>query len=367
MPKGRNLKKLVILFILLSVCASYAASGFTYFWTPKSKDTVTAVRLKANYDTLRIWGGRIADTLTLAPVRWSGHMLHDSTFSWLQIDSIRHSPNIDTILGTPLYIKGRTVGDTIAATFGSATNGNFTNLTYDSAGGRVIKASGPITSDSCYARSKRAVKERLDSTLTVDSVNARATRGVKAKYDSTLTVDSVNTRALGGTTKTDSINSIKGIKAPSLGVTATVTADSVNARAIGNKPKFDSLTFNSISYLKTYIDTTFPCSLFDNTTFRQAHPATLIQCGRIITFYLPTLIGTVTGGASTFVHGIAAKFLPSTGGAQIPVSIINNSAYQIGLFYAAQDWGGPALQTSAQGVLTAGTGGCLINTVTWIK
>jgi hypothetical protein len=310
MPKGRNLKKLVMLFILLSVCASYAASGFTYFWTPKSKDTVTAVKLKANYDTLRIWGGRIADTLTLAPVRWSGHMLHDSTFSWLQIDSIRHSPNIDTILGTPLYIKGRTVGDTIAATFGSATNGNFTNLTYDSAGGRVIKASGPITSDSCYARSKRAVKERLDSTLTVDSVNARA---------------------------------------------------------IGNKPKFDSLTFNSISYLKTYIDTTFPCSLFDNTTFRQAHPATLIQCGRIITFYLPTLIGTVTGGASTFVHGIAAKFLPSTSGAQIPVSIINNSAYQIGLFYAAQDGGGPTLQTSAQGVLTAGTGGCLINTVTWIK
>ena len=157
--------RITIIAVLLALSFCFALDHTSLTFTPASGQAITASGNKANFDSLRNGINQVKDTVVRD---------HDSLKTR---SAIIQKGQFDTLLAKPTYLKGRMVGDTIAATFGSATNGNFTNLTYDSAGGRVIKASGPITSDSCYARSKRAVKERLDSTLTADSVNARAIGG----------------------------------------------------------------------------------------------------------------------------------------------------------------------------------------------
>jgi hypothetical protein len=171
----------------------------------------------------------------------------DSIFHKANIDTISHSPVMDTILANPLYVKGRIVVDTIAGTTSSST------------------------------------------TATHDSIYTRAIR-----------------------------------------VTAAATIDSVNVRALAvKKLKLDSLTFNSISYLKTYIDTIFPCSLFDNTTYRASNDSgRIIQIGNVINLYLPIMMGTISSQA--LLKNIPSKFKPATA-QNIPVQINNGGTYSVGI------------------------------------
>ena len=167
-----------LIFICLFAVNGYAVTGFTWFWNVKlAGDTATVLRLKSNYDSTLNWSNRISDTLNRKVVHFgSGSLTHDSTLRYLRVDTLRSNPNVDSItirhafidtLHGLLYNKGRVVSDTTATTYGSATY-----FTGDSIYNRAICNTGTVTSDSA------------------------------------------NIRSIGGTTKTDSINSIKGIKAP---------------------------------------------------------------------------------------------------------------------------------------------------------
>lgn len=84
-----------------------------------------------------------------------------------------------------------------------------------------------------------------------------------------------------------------------------IAFDSSNTRISKN----DSIQLGSGSYLKTYLDTTFYDSLYDNTTYRDRALARIVQIGRVVMLYQPILVGTVSSSA-VYLKGIPSKFLP---------------------------------------------------------
>lgn len=111
-----------ILLVVLLLCSNlYAISGFTYWWNVNvSKDTVTAVKLKNNYDSIKNWATRISDTLNRAVVHFNpGSLNKTNVVKYVNIDTIRSNPNIDSISGSP-YINAITT-DTIGVSGGLYT------------------------------------------------------------------------------------------------------------------------------------------------------------------------------------------------------------------------------------------------------
>jgi hypothetical protein len=150
-----------LLFIYLFAVSGYSITGFTWKWNIKlTGDTATVSKWKANNDSVLNWSTRIADTLNRKVVHFgSGSLTHDSTLQFINIDTIRNSPNIDTIFGlkkltgftkidsiygVPLIGKGRFAFDTVSSSQQSATLG-----VYDTVGIRAI--GGTIKMDSVYA------------------------------------------------------------------------------------------------------------------------------------------------------------------------------------------------------------------------
>lgn len=95
--------------ILLFYFNAFGLAGFTYQWNVNvAKDTVTAVKLKNNYDTIKNWASRTSDSINRKLVHFKPNSLtHDSVLSYIRIDSIRSNPNIDSIGGSP-YINALT-------------------------------------------------------------------------------------------------------------------------------------------------------------------------------------------------------------------------------------------------------------------
>jgi hypothetical protein len=119
--------------------------------------------------------------------------------------------------------------------------------------------------------------------------------------------------------------------------------------------------------LNTYIDTTFSDSLFDGTTFRASTAsARIIQIGKVVTLYQPTLIGTITTNTTTWIQTLPAKFMPSVViGATILVA--QNSTYAIGIADLIYTTRKIQLATQAFDFMAAGIGGLFQSVVlTWI-
>jgi hypothetical protein len=103
------MKKILAVF-LLSCSASFAISNFNYYWTISlTGDTATVVKWKNNNDSVKVWAGVACDTLNYAIPRWNSFSNHDSTFKWMNIDTIKGPVNIDSIIkvkylgGNPLF------------------------------------------------------------------------------------------------------------------------------------------------------------------------------------------------------------------------------------------------------------------------
>ena len=129
------MKKVSIILLALCVSSTFAINPLTWFWNIKlTGDTATVVKWKANNDTVLNFSNRVADTLNNGVPRWKNlYHAHDSTFSYIKVDTLK---------GNPTYFKGRLVYDTIAGTTGSATN-----FTADSIYTRTIKSTSPITAN----------------------------------------------------------------------------------------------------------------------------------------------------------------------------------------------------------------------------
>lgn len=133
------MKKLIALVLLLSA-PTFAVAPFTWFWNIKlTGDTATVVKWKNNNDSVRLWSNRLTDTLNKSTPRWVAYSNHDSTFKWMNIDTI---PSADTIRSTAFSgvratFSGNVLADSIhttkgisAASFNGDVIGNITgNLT----------------------------------------------------------------------------------------------------------------------------------------------------------------------------------------------------------------------------------------------
>jgi hypothetical protein len=144
------MKRIALLLVLAFVCGSYAMTGFTYFWTPKTKDTVTSVRLKANYDTTRLWAGRIADTMNKKAKKNQDSLFSPTIGGVLTVDSINsirnikaigfNGPLIGNVTGNVTGSSGSCSGNAATATTASACSGNAATATtaVNLSGGNVL-------------------------------------------------------------------------------------------------------------------------------------------------------------------------------------------------------------------------------------
>lgn len=126
-------------------CAGYSLNPFTYNWTIKlTGDTATVAKWRANNDSVLNWSTKVSDTFRVVP-RWSAFSNHDSTFKWMNIDTI---PSADTIavknlkvdkidsVYSPKGISVKTgtfsgminVNDSIDATKGIKSNGVYSSI-----------------------------------------------------------------------------------------------------------------------------------------------------------------------------------------------------------------------------------------------
>ena len=145
--------KNVFLAVLVLFMSAYSLDKAVTTYTAMPLAVISSSGTNRNTDSLKKAINRVVDTCNITIPRWVQIMRGDSAFHRVNVDSIRSNPNVDSITGTPLYVKGRIVVDTIAGTTLSSTT---------------------ATHDSIYTRAIRGAKEKLDSTLTADSINARA-------------------------------------------------------------------------------------------------------------------------------------------------------------------------------------------------
>lgn len=84
-----------LFIVLIFASAGYSINPFSYFWNIKlSGDTATVAKWKNNNDSVKNWSSRICDTVNKSIPRWSAFSNHDSTFKWMNIDTI---PSADSI------------------------------------------------------------------------------------------------------------------------------------------------------------------------------------------------------------------------------------------------------------------------------
>jgi hypothetical protein len=148
---------------------------------------------------------------------------------------------------------------------------------------------------------------------------------------------------------------------PKIGGAATVDSVTV-AKGVGGPLKVDSLKFgSSASYLKTYIDTTWPCTLYTGGSYLSSATARGVIIGSQASVYIPAMAGTITTGAS--LGSLPSSFRPSRS-MQIPIPVYNNSVYGMGFIYIPTN-GNWLVQASTQGALSAGSGGPSATTATY--
>ncbi len=131
--------KKVLIVVLALIANSYALSPFTYNWTIRlTGDTATVTKWRANNDSVLNWASKVSDTLNLGVPRWKGFSNHDSTFRWMNIDTI---PSADTVFTSKLKASAANiikinakanfdtlVGDSVKARTVTTNNVNFPNM-----------------------------------------------------------------------------------------------------------------------------------------------------------------------------------------------------------------------------------------------
>ena len=308
------MRKIMAILFMATFCFALNHTSTTY--VPTNGGIISSSGNKANFDSLRNGINQTKDTVNRD---------HDS----LNTRSVRAAKGqFDTLLGKPTYLKGRLVGDTIAGTFSSATNGNFTNLTYDSLGGRVIAASGGITGN-------------VTGNVTGSSGSCTGNAATAT------TASACSGNAATATTCTGNA------------ATAT-TASGLNGPAVADSLRFGSST----SYLKSYIDTTYIDTFKTGLTVIGTRTARIIQCGKVVTLCEDSITGTIGGGVSD-CYRVPAKFTPAID-SYWGIYIRNNGTSGNGLVRVLANDPRIYIRQAMNSTLDAGTGGTFGFTISWI-
>ncbi|CAK0764414.1 exported hypothetical protein [Gammaproteobacteria bacterium] len=90
-----------IFIALLFALSAWALDDITVPNTFQDSAVIEADDFNDNFDTLEAWAARLNDSLNTKWMRWTNLSSHDSTISYLRVDSIRSNPDIDSIKGHP--------------------------------------------------------------------------------------------------------------------------------------------------------------------------------------------------------------------------------------------------------------------------
>ena len=254
----------------------YGIEGVTLPWkTNLSGDTATGVKFRGNQDTTEAGFLRVTDTMNYAYPRWRPTArTHDSTLQYINIDTL----NIDTV-------------------------GSFKTATIKADSIRTPKIEiDTTTTDILKADSTHSTK------LEIDSMYPRST-GVYIKCnpsgDDFVWIDTSGNVGIGEVEPEKKL-SVNGdiecvdISSEAIGAT-TITATSINSSTANftQHVETDSITFGN-AYLKTYIDSTFVCTLktssvgayLDHTT------AYYTKIGNLVSITMETMTGSHTTGSN---------------------------------------------------------------------
>jgi hypothetical protein len=135
------------LFLLVTLSTSaMALTGYTLPWQIRlTGDTATVVKWKNNDTTHQNWATRAADTITNKIPRFPQLFRnHDSTFSWMNIDTISGQTKFDTLLGGKRVVVDSVIGAVRGEVLGNATTST-TAGTVTTAAQPTITSVGTLT------------------------------------------------------------------------------------------------------------------------------------------------------------------------------------------------------------------------------
>jgi hypothetical protein len=200
----------ICLFIIGIVAAVSAIQPYTYFWTIKlTGDTATVTKWKANNDSTLAFATRASDTMNKVIPRWNWFSNHDSTFKWMNVDTIKGPVNIDSLLGIN-KVSGNPVMDSISGTDNIAGNPKCDSLK------EVDKISGNPVIDSIMGLDNIAGNPKCDSLKEMDNISGNP------KIDSIQGMNKIAGNPV--------IDSIQGVN--NLSGNGTINIDSIKTRAL---------------------------------------------------------------------------------------------------------------------------------------
>ena len=242
------MRTLLVILAAVAVCLAIDGATTPYNFSPATK--AYSSQVNANFDSLRIPLNKMKDTLNLKMARYPKIFRnHDSTFQWMNIDTIKGPVWVDTLrvdtvrVGRGISVAGPLVGST----------GSFTSWLYTA--DSVLADAGIVTLGPV-----KGATGVFTSAVTVDSL--KSTKGINATtgtFSGTVTVDSLkSTKGIsyagaginttngifsGKVTATDSMRTNGSMRAATGVFTSTVTVDSLKSTKgiVGTIGTFDKL------------------------------------------------------------------------------------------------------------------------------
>jgi len=371
-----------LLAILAAVAVCLAIDGATtpYNFSPATK--AYSSQVNANFDSLRIPLNKMKDTLNLKMARYPKIFRnHDSTFQWMNIDTIKGPVWVDTLrVDTVRVGRGLSVAGPLAGSTGSFTSWLYTaDSVLADAGivtlGPVKGATGVFTSavtvDSLKStKGINATTGTFSGTVTVDSL--KSTKGISyagaginttngifsgkvtatdsmrtsgsmraatGTFTSTLTVDSLKstkgtsatTGTFSGTVTVDSLKSTKGINVTTGAFSGTVTVDSLKSTKgiVGT-----NLTVGSGDPFSVYTVSTFACTTTAGYASNIIGSGTITAIGRM-KFIDISLANDASNSASFEIKGIPSSSY--TGAYSVPC-VDNGNNVTGSMYYTGSVW-----------------------------
>jgi len=196
------MRTLLVILAAVAVCLAIDGATTPYNFSPATK--AYSSQVNANFDSLRIPLNKMKDTLNLKMVRYAKvYRNHDSTFQWMNIDTIKGPVRIDTANIDTAYV-GRGVAITAGLSVGAALSGltgSFSSWIYTA--DSVLADAGVVTLGPV-----KGATGVFTSAVTVDSL--KSTKGISA-----------TTGTFSGTVTVDSLKSTKGISYAGAGINTT--------------------------------------------------------------------------------------------------------------------------------------------------
>lgn len=412
------MKKLLI--ILLAFSMSYALNPFSWYWSINlDGDTATVGKWKNNNDSVLVWSNKVCDTLNTVVPRWNYFSNHDSTFKWMNIDTIGGRVKVDTV-DAEYLIAGEIDLDTLESLAIDTLYGPVeldtissdlyleNNLTVkadcDITTGLIINSDGyPDYWHNIYMPYSRYDGAWLGYGMRIGPRKIGGTSGVGAfqvafsDTSTSSTDDSIDTldytaaftvqrngqiyfedsTYIGVTsnrqvvrffsdsiTVAASLNILDNLAAFDLSCN-DVTCDSINTGGIESSSNITCTGISTGSEYFQYIDTTFNDSLYESSTLRATSTMRIIAIGDVVFAHqnADLTYGSLTGASEVSVRGIPTLLSP-TGVVFVNAVVYDNSGPRSGYLV----WGASKFVLYLyDGTTPSNSGGLSTCTMKWTR